>query len=46
MMDTHYLVNVVHNSFKDPFAIFEPFFNAASDSAPSAQLVNGVNGKH
>lgn len=29
IMDTHYLVNIVHNDYrhKDEFAIFEPFFN-------------------
>lgn len=26
-MDTHYLVNVVHNSFKEASAIFEPFLS-------------------
>jgi len=27
------LVNVVHNDFKDPLAIFDPFFKAAADYA-------------
>ena len=32
-MDTYYLVNVVHNDFKKPNAIFEPFFKAGADYA-------------
>ncbi len=32
-MDTCFLVNVVHNDFHDPEAIFEPFFKAGSEFA-------------
>jgi methylenetetrahydrofolate reductase (NADPH) len=35
-MDTSLLVNVVHNDFKDPEAIFRPFFAAAEDYAARA----------
>jgi methylenetetrahydrofolate reductase (NADPH) len=42
MMDTFFLVNVVHNDFQAPDAIFRPFMIAAGvDAAPQA---NGVNG--
>lgn len=30
-MDTYCLVNVVHNDFKKPNAIFEPFFKAGAE---------------
>ena len=45
-MDTYYLVNVVHNDFKKPNAIFEPFFKAAADyaakhSAAETPIANG-----
>jgi methylenetetrahydrofolate reductase (NADPH) len=48
-MDTSFLVNVVHNNFQDPDAIFKPFFKAgaeyaAAQSKENAPLVNGVNG--
>ncbi|TFK78926.1 hypothetical protein K466DRAFT_506494 [Polyporus arcularius HHB13444] len=33
IMDTYYLVNVVHNDFKKPEAIFEPFFKAGAEYA-------------
>ena len=32
MMDTFFLVNVVHNDFKDPQAIFQPFFKVGAES--------------
>lgn len=32
-METSCLVNVVHNDFHDPEAIFEPFFKAGADYA-------------
>ncbi|KAF8532451.1 methylenetetrahydrofolate reductase-domain-containing protein [Gautieria morchelliformis] len=31
MMDTFFLVNVVHNDFKDPQAIFQAFFKVGAD---------------
>ncbi|EKM50042.1 uncharacterized protein PHACADRAFT_264540 [Phanerochaete carnosa HHB-10118-sp] len=31
IMDTYFLVNVVHNDFKQPSAIFEPFIKAGAD---------------
>jgi methylenetetrahydrofolate reductase (NADPH) len=31
MMDTFFLVNVVHNDFKDPQAIFQPFFKVGAE---------------
>ncbi|RPD64121.1 methylenetetrahydrofolate reduct [Lentinus tigrinus ALCF2SS1-7] len=33
IMDSYYLVNVVHNDFKKPEAIFEPFFKAGAEYA-------------
>ncbi|PCH36215.1 methylenetetrahydrofolate reduct [Wolfiporia cocos MD-104 SS10] len=35
IMETYYLVNVVHNDFKKPHAIFEPFFKAGAEHATS-----------
>ncbi|EIW79327.1 methylenetetrahydrofolate reduct [Coniophora puteana RWD-64-598 SS2] len=35
IMGTSYLVNVVHNDFKDPEAIFQPFFKAGEEYAKS-----------
>ena len=35
-MDNYFLVNVVHNDFKDPDAIFRPFY------AVGALAVNGL----
>jgi methylenetetrahydrofolate reductase (NADPH) len=48
-MDTSFLVNVVHNNFQDPDAIFKPFFKAGAEyvvaqSSKTTPLVNGVNG--
>lgn len=39
IFESSYLVNVVHNDFKDPRAIFEPFFKAGAEYA--AQHTNG-----
>ncbi|KAI0364728.1 methylenetetrahydrofolate reduct [Pilatotrama ljubarskyi] len=49
IMDTYCLVNVVHNDYKKPDAIFEPFFKAAADYAAkygsaNQSPPNGVNG--
>ena len=46
-MDTFLLVNVVHNDYKQPQGIFEPFFKAAADfSAKQPSLLNGsLNGR-
>ncbi|KAL1733970.1 methylenetetrahydrofolate reductase-domain-containing protein [Schizophyllum commune] len=43
IMDTWYLVNVVHNDFQDRDAIFQPFFKAGEEYAAKAKA-NGVNG--
>ena len=42
MMSTYYLVNVVHNDYKKPNAIFEPFFKAAADYAAKHAKTNGT----
>ncbi|OJA09562.1 hypothetical protein AZE42_01158, partial [Rhizopogon vesiculosus] len=39
IMGSSYLVNVVHNDFKDPEAIFEPFFKAGAEY--QSQHLNG-----
>lgn len=48
VMDTYTLVNVVHNDFRAPEAIFAPFYRAAQSTPPTTNgLVNGhkeVNG--
>jgi methylenetetrahydrofolate reductase (NADPH) len=36
-MDTYFLVNVVHNDFKDPQAIFQPFFKVGAGSGLRVQ---------
>ncbi|RDB23864.1 Methylenetetrahydrofolate reductase 1 [Hypsizygus marmoreus] len=45
LMDTCFLVNVVHNDFHDPEAIFEPFFKAGAEylamNPASPPTVNG-----
>jgi methylenetetrahydrofolate reductase (NADPH) len=43
VMNTSYLVNVVHNNFHDPDAIFKPFFKAGAEFATRNQSVS-VNG--
>jgi methylenetetrahydrofolate reductase (NADPH) len=47
-MSTAYLVNVVHNNFKDAEAIFKPFYEAGERyAAQKASMTNGlVNGAH
>jgi len=43
LMETSYLVNVVHNDFQDPEGIFKPFFLASEEYQASNQLaVNGA----
>lgn len=42
LMETSYLVNVVHNDFQDADGIFQPFFKAGEEYA--AAQANGVNG--
>ena len=49
LMDTYYLVNVVHNDYKKPEAIFQPFFKAGAEYAAkygstSPPTTNGANG--
>ncbi len=48
-MDTYCLVNVVHNDYKKPDAIFQPFFKAGAEYAAkygsaSPPATNGTNG--
>jgi len=45
-METHYLVNVVHNDIKDPGAIFQPFYRAAQSKITTIDIKhsNGING--
>jgi len=45
LMDASILVNVVHNEFKDPEAIFRPFYKAGAEYAAGKQSVM-VNGRH
>ena len=45
-MDTYYLVNVVHNDFKKPDAIFEPFFKAGTEYAAKHGVTNGQANGH
>lgn len=43
VMASAYLVNVVHNNFKDADAIFEPFYEAGARHAQAANgLTNGL----
>ena len=39
--DTSFLVNVVHNDFRRPDGIFEPFIKAAADHAAQTRVPNG-----
>ena len=39
--DTSFLVNIVHNDFRQPDAIFEPFTKAAADHAVKKRGPNG-----
>jgi methylenetetrahydrofolate reductase (NADPH) len=42
LMETSCLVNVVHNNFQDPEAIFQPFFKAGAEyAAAQGTAVNG-----
>jgi methylenetetrahydrofolate reductase (NADPH) len=41
IMNNSYLVNVVHNNFKDPGAIFVPFLKAGEEYAASHPPQNG-----
>jgi len=47
IMDTHFLVNVVHNDFKDPEAIFRPFFRIGASKGlrlpDNLSKLNGVS---
>jgi methylenetetrahydrofolate reductase (NADPH) len=38
IVDTHYLMNVVHNDYKKPEAIFEPFLKAGAEAAAIGEL--------
>ncbi|KAG6832264.1 hypothetical protein H0H87_002160 [Tephrocybe sp. NHM501043] len=47
LMETSSLVNVVHNDFQDPEAIFKPFFLAGEEYLAlkaASPIVNGING--
>ena len=46
MMDTYLLVNVVHNDYKRPDAIFEPFFKAGAELALAKGAVPPVLNGH
>lgn len=37
IMDSYYLMNVVHNDYKKPDAIFEPFFKAGAEFAAAQE---------
>ena len=39
--DTSLLVNVVHNDFRQPDGVFEPFIKAAADYAAQKHVPNG-----
>ena len=39
--DTSLLVNVVHNDFRQPHAIFEPFIEAAAEYAVQKDVQSG-----
>jgi methylenetetrahydrofolate reductase (NADPH) len=43
IMETYTLVNVVHNDFRTPEAIFAPFYRAAESTPPST---NGLSNGH
>ncbi|PPQ67896.1 hypothetical protein CVT26_007096 [Gymnopilus dilepis] len=44
LMETSYLVNVVHNDFHDSDAIFKPFYKAGAEYIALQSKTNGVNG--
>jgi len=43
-MDTCFLVNVVHNDFKDPEGIFKPFYQAGAEYVAAKSKSTAVNG--
>lgn len=45
-MEDSLLVNVVHNDFNAPEAIFVPFFKAGEDYAARRHLNGRANGVH
>lgn len=44
LMETCFLVNVVHNDFHDPEAIFQPFFKAGAEYVAMKTNPTAVNG--
>jgi len=44
LMETCFLVNVVHNDFHDRNSIFEPFFKAGAEYRALNAKANAVNG--
>lgn len=44
LMDTCFLVNVVHNDFLDSEAIFKPFFKAGAEYKALKSKTTAVNG--
>lgn len=46
VMDTYSLVNVVHNDYKRPDAIFEPFLKAGAEFAAAQGAVPPVLNGH
>ena len=44
LMDTWFLVNVVHNDFHDRDAIFKPFYKAGAEFKAMNAKPNGING--
>jgi hypothetical protein len=42
MMDTFYLVNVVHNDFHNRDAIFEPFFKVGAQAQVAASTESKI----
>ncbi|KAI1796765.1 methylenetetrahydrofolate reduct [Ganoderma leucocontextum] len=42
VMNTYYLVNVVHNDFKKADAIFQPFYKAGAEYAAKHAALNGA----
>ncbi|CAL1714567.1 unnamed protein product [Somion occarium] len=42
LMETSLLVNVVHNDYKHPDAIFEPFYKAGAEFAAMQAKINGA----
>ncbi|KAF9054512.1 methylenetetrahydrofolate reductase-domain-containing protein [Panaeolus papilionaceus] len=44
LMETNFLVNIVHNNFHDPEAIFQPFMKAGAEYEALQAKTNGING--